>query len=95
MAPLSSQPHLCFCPPHQAEDGVSMLVVSGGDGICVRPRVWFGVHGQLHLQRPEQQGKDTGRSNCPLHHLRCLSIPSLPSLGKARQLYLYERFLTG
>ncbi|TMS12470.1 hypothetical protein E3U43_017428 [Larimichthys crocea] len=44
----------------KVEDGVSMLALSGGDGICVRTRVWVGVLGQLHLQRPEQQGKDTG-----------------------------------
>lgn len=42
---------------------MSVLVVSSGDGICVHPGVRVRVLGQLHLQRPEQQGKDTGRSN--------------------------------
>lgn len=75
---FSSQPHLCFGPPQQVEDGVSLLVVSGGDGLCVCPRLWLSVLGQLHLQRPEQQGKVTGRSTCPLHHPQCccLSISS-------------------
>ena len=53
---------MCFRPPLQAKDGVSVLAVSGGDGVRVRPRVRVGVLGQVYLQRPEQQGEDTGRS---------------------------------
>lgn len=62
---------LCFCLPHQAEDGVSMLAVAGGDGVRVRPRVWIGVQGQLRLQQPEQQGKDTGGSSSTSSQLCC------------------------
>lgn len=41
---------------------MSLWVVVGGDGVCVRPQFWVSVLGQLDLQRPKQHGKDSGRS---------------------------------
>lgn len=85
---------LCFCSVRQAEDGASALVVSGCDGVCVRPHFLCSVSGQLHLLRPDQQGKDTGRSKDPTPSSIIFSfyLFSMTPIN-ARQFYYCSRFI--